>query len=129
MSEPCRNYKNTLADTIITVEGSRFNSMKKVPIQLSIKVYELNYGPVLDYEIKSNIPFTHPMDWDDHPFMYCKQHGEQSNRYTSENIIDDTPAVRLLVQELVEKEPFKLYTTTDCTHRARLIAALENFWS
>jgi hypothetical protein len=129
MTEPCSNYKSTLAETTLTVECMRFNSVKKVPVQLSIKIYELNYGPVLDYEIKCNVPYTHPMEWDDHPFMYCKQDDEQPKRYKSENIIDDTPAVRAIIQELVKKEPFQLYTTTDCSHRARLIAALETFWS
>lgn len=136
-SQPCRNYKSTLVDTIITISSSgssfdnddEFNGMDRVPIQVTIKAYELSYGPVIDYDIKVSVPYTNPMDWDDHPFMYLKQDNAQEKRTTSGNIIDDTPAVRAILQELVKAEPFKLYTTTDCTHRARLIAALDSFWS
>ena len=138
MPQPCENYKSTLVDTVITVQGTKMTTdscdfteeaSDTTPIQVSIKVYELNYGPVLDYTITSSIPFTNVMDWTDHPLMYVKKNHYDEKKSISENIIDDTPAVRLLIQELAAKEPFKLYTTTDCTHRARLIQALETFWS
>lgn len=129
MSEPCRKYKSTLVDTVFTVNASSFNSTRGIPIQVSFKAYELSYRPVINYTITVNVPFTHPMDWSDHPFMFSKQDNEEQNKYESANIIDDTPAVRAIIQELAQKEPFKLYTTTDCTHRARLIQALESFWS
>jgi hypothetical protein len=137
MSEPCPNYKSTLVDTVITVEGLPFaidkcgfteEASTTTPIQVSIKAYELNYGPVIDYTIKCSVPFTDLMHWSDHPFMFSNK--ERSGKKTrSTNIIDDTPAVRAILQELAAKEAFQLYTTTDCTHRARLIQSLENFWS
>jgi hypothetical protein len=137
MSDPCPNYKSTLVDTVITVQGTRFDvdscgfteeESGTTPIQVSMKAYELNYGPVLDYTIRCSVPFTDLMHWSDHPFMFSNK--EQSGKKTtSTNIIDDTPAVRAILEELAAKEPFKLYTTTDCTHRARLIQALESFWS
>jgi hypothetical protein len=137
MSESCPNYHSTLVDTVITVQGTRFivdncdfteEASNTTPIQVYITVYELNYGPALDYTIKCSIPFTDVMDWADHPFMYSNK-GQSGKKTRSSNIIDDTPAVRAIIEELATKEPFKLYTTTDCTHRARLIQALESFWS
>lgn len=138
MSNPCENYKITLVDTVIVVQGTRMTmdscdfaeeAEDTTPIHLAIKAYELNYGPVIDFTITSSVPFTNVMDWTDHPLMYVKKNHYDEKKSISEHIIDDTPAVRLLLQELAQKEPFKLYTTTDCTHRARLIQALENFWS
>ncbi len=136
---PCDNYKSTLVDTVITVKGSRFDLYGSddgdggsSDIKVTIKAYELTYGPVIDLTIKVNIPYTSPMNWSDHPFMYLRQDKgvkEPTPRSYMGDIIDDTPAVRAILTELAQTEPFKLYTTTDCTHRAALIASLEYFWS
>ena len=45
------------------------------------------------------------------------------------NIIEDTPAIRAMIMELVSEEKRNLYTTTDCTYKARLIKAIASFWS
>jgi hypothetical protein len=50
------------------------------------------------------------------------------NKVKVQEIIDDTPAVRALLQELVAPAS-KLYTTTDCTHKGSIIQALSLFWS
>ena len=96
------------------------------PITLTIKVIELDYGPVLDFKVKSDIPF-HNNTTDEHPFMYSKEY--MSGEYKTGSIIDDTPAVRALIQELSFWDQTKLYTTTHCTHVARLIRAINGFWS
>jgi hypothetical protein len=72
-----------------------------------------------------------PDSWDDHPLMMCRDLSDKNItavRVAGE-ILDDTPAVRAMLSELCSVEESKHYTGTDCSHRARLIAALEKFWS
>ena len=137
MSKPCHRYESTLIDTTITVDGSKFDlydyggDTGPTPIQVKVTAYKLDYGPVIDLTITVNVPYTGPMNWSDHPLMLTKQDRDDKNAHRSSigEIIDDTPAVRAILNELVQPEKFKLYTTTDCTHRAALIASLEFFWS
>ncbi len=137
MSKPCHRYESTLIDTTITVDGSKFDMFGygegngPVPIQVKITAYKLDYGPVIDLTITVSVPYTSPMDWSDHPFMLTKRDRDDKKTPKSSvgEIIDDTPAVRAILTELAQPEKFKLYTTTDCTHRAALIASLEFFWS
>jgi hypothetical protein len=122
------NVKSTLHDVTLTIHGSRFMSDTKVPIMLTIVVKELNYGPVLDIMIHADVPFTGTMDWDDHPLSRVdKEHLVGKKKV--EEIIDDTPAIRAVIAELANPEKQNLYTTTDCTHRAQLIAFLASCWS
>jgi len=118
-------YKSTIADTTIIVFGSNMKQDENIPITLTIKAYELNYGPVIELTITVDIEYD-PY-WSDHPFRHIEKYVE-SKKIVSD-IIDDTPAIRSIIKELTQKEPFKLYTTTDCTHRAGLIKALSYFWS
>jgi len=92
---------------------------------MTVKALELDYGPVIDFSVTIDRPFKDTGDWADHPFMYA---GTLESPTEIANIVEDTPAVRALIAELVE-EPKKLYTGTDCSHRARLIKAIMGFWS
>lgn len=122
------NVKSILHDVTLTIHGSGMYSVTKIPITLRILVKELKYGPVLDLTITSNVPYTNLLDWDDHPLMRVeKKHLIDGKKV--EEIIDDTPAIRAVIAELVNKDELKLYTTTDCTHRAQLIAFLTTVWS
>ena len=118
-------YKSTIADTTIIVDGSNMKYTEKRPIKLTIKAYELNYGPVIDLTITVDIKYDNY--WSDHPFKHIDNYDD--SKYIVSDIIDDTPAIRSIIKELIQKEPFNLYTTTDCTHRAGLIKALSYFWS
>lgn len=117
--------KSVLVKSNITVLGNK--SGQHVPITLSINAIELNYGPVIDITIRADVPYheTGFVDWSDHPFMWAKH--VEKGAYIS-NIVDDTTAVRALIDELVAPEK-ELYTTTNCTHKGRLIRAICNFWS
>jgi hypothetical protein len=90
----------------------------------------LKYASVIELLITSDTPYdsNNPMEWDDHPFKYVDSNHIENND-TVADIIDDTPATRALIEELAEFEPKKLYTTTDCTHRSRIIRSLTLFWS
>ena len=127
MSLP-RRWKSTLVDTVITVIGTKdeHGTRTNVPIDMKICAYELDYGPVIDVEIKCNIGYQ-PGIWIDHPLNLVEP-GSLIDYEVSE-IIDDTPATRAIIAELANPVKKNLYTTTDCSYRAALIASLKNFWS
>jgi hypothetical protein len=118
--------KSLLAKTVITVTGNR--SGVRVPITISVEAIELNYGPLIDLTISVSHPLTTPMDWDDHPFMFITKF-ESDDKSRVGNIIDATPATRALLDELLQTEKRSLYTTTECSHKGRIIRALSLFWS
>lgn len=119
------HLKEVLVNTAIVVTGANDND-DNVKITLDIKAGVLSYGPVIDFQVTSSIPFTNLAFWADHPFMCSKEYMEGN---TVGNIVEDTPAIRVLIMELVSSEKRKLYTTTDCTYKARLIKAIASFWS
>jgi len=116
--------KSLLAKTVITVIGNKRG--RDVPINLTIEAVELNYAPLINITITSDVPFSNLVEWDDHPFMHVK---EVENGDSYENIIDDTAATRAIIDELVKNNIKKLYTTTNCTHVSHLINAISHFWS
>jgi hypothetical protein len=116
--------KSVLVDTTITVLGA--NNHDDVSITLKVKAIELDYGPVIDFQVVSSVPFTNMIDWADHPLMCSKEYMEDG---IVANIVDDTPAIRAMIMELVSSEKRVLYMSTDCTYKARLIKAIASFWS
>ena len=119
------NMKNVLVDSTITVFGSKIYQ-EDIPIQLHIKVLELSYGSVLDFEVTASMKFTNLVEWSDHPLMCSTEYMENK---TVANIIEDTPVIRAMIEELTNGPKRKLHTTTDCTYKARLIKAIASFWS
>jgi len=117
--------KATLLKTVITVSGKKDGYI--VPITLQIDAVTLNYAPLIHYTIKCDVPYYEKdaLDWDDHPFRFVKSLESSTE---AGNIIDDTEATRALIMDLAA-EPKKMYTTTDCSHKGRLISALSLFWS
>ena len=115
----------TEINTTITVQGNRDGII--TPINLSLVVKPRPNAPLLDFTITCDVPFFKQdrLDWKDHPLMYCEhlEHGR-----TVGNIIDDTPVARVILDEL-QKPTETLYTTTECSHKGRLIRALCLFWS
>jgi hypothetical protein len=119
-----KHTKSILVDTRITVIGD--NNGNDIPIILNIRAIELDYGPVIDFQVMSSVTFTNMSNWSDHPFMCSTEYME--NNMVS-NIIEDTPCIRAMIMELASEEKRTLYTTTDCTYKARLIKAIASFWS
>ena len=119
-----KHTKSILCDKRITVIGS--NDDGDIPIEVHVKAIELDYGPVIDFEVSVSIPFTNFMEWSDHPFSSSKEYIEDNKVV---NIIEDTPVIRAMIAELVSEEKRNLYTTTDCTYKSRLIKAIASFWS
>lgn len=129
MSDPVwlnKHTKSVLAKTVITVIGDKDGN--DIPVDLTIEALILDYGPLIHLDIKCSVPLYAKefLDWADHPFLFLKDI-EQGN--TVGNIIDDTPATRALIEELIKPLNTKLYTTTPCTHIRRLIQSLQLFWS
>ena len=118
-----KHTKSILCDTKITVIGSKDDD---ISIELHVKAIELDYGPVIDFEVSTSHPFTNIMEWPDHPFLCSKEYMEDDK---VANIIEDTPCIRAMIMELVSPVKHKLHTTTDCTYKARLIKAIASFWS
>lgn len=118
-----KHTKSILCDKTVLVIGSNDDD---VSIELHVKAIELDYGPVIDFEVSASHPFTNIMEWSDHPFSCSKEYME-GNKVA--NIIEDTPLIREMIMELVSSEKRKLHTTTDCTYKARLIKAIASFWS
>ena len=119
-----KHTKSVLCDTVITVLGA--NNDENVPIILKVKAIELDYGPVIEFQVVPSIPFTNMLEWSEHPLMCSKEYMEDG---VVANIIDDTPVIRAMIMELVSLEKRTLHTTTDCTYKARLIKAIASFWS
>jgi len=117
--------KSVLVDTSFTVDSALDGV--ETPVSVHIRVLELNYGPVLYFEAKSSVPMDDSDLWDEHPFQWSKKWLEDSS--TVANIIDDTPAIRAMIQELVSTEKREFYTGTEAGHKARLINAIAMFWS
>ena len=119
-----KHTKSVICDKTITVIGS--NEDDDVSIELHVKAIELDYGPVIDFEVSASIPFTNIMEWSDHPLAFSTEYSEDGK---VANIIEDTPCIRAMIMELVSLEKRNLHTTTDCTYKARLIKAIASFWS
>ena len=127
-----KRTKSVLVDKSIVITGSNMSSIADQSITLTVKAIELNYGPVISFSVTVDKPCNNQYnwgdwryDWDDHPFMYIDPEGSP---YEIGNIVEDTPAIRALIEELVA-EPKNMYTTTDCTHRGRLLKAIMSFFS
>lgn len=116
--------KSVLIDTTLTVD-SALNGVD-TPVSIHILVQELNYGPLLHFAVVSSIPMNDSDLWDDHPFQYSNVWLEGT---MVANIIEDTPAIRAMIHELVSTEKRELYCGTDAGHKARLIHAIAMFWS
>jgi hypothetical protein len=127
--------KSVLADTTVEVIANKFNSRDPVLIKMHVKAIELNYGPCIHFRVRVDNAFTQSMDWDDHPFLGATKDSDKHEPENSKgvvevgDIVDDTPAVRAMIAELVQKGERNLYVGTDCTHRARLISCIRMFWS
>ena len=96
-----------------------------IPVTLTVHVKSHTYGPALSIAITPDIPYV-KYKWADHPLMYVKPNYIEDG--IAANIVEDTPAIRALIEELLG-DPLNLYTTTNCTHKGRLIRAILSFWS
>lgn len=109
----------------LVVMGVKEDEEDDVPVTLTLHAKSHTYGPVMTVKVTPDIPYV-KHKWADHPLMYVQSNYIEKG--VAANIVEDTPAIRALIDELVGQPP-KLYTTTDCTHKGRLIRAILSFWS
>lgn len=130
--------RSVLADVTITVMANRAQERDDIPVKLTIKAIELNYGPCIHFEATVDVGFVPKgWHWDDHPFRGATKDSDTHEPENSSaagvtsisDIVDDTPAVRALITEVANPMPPKLYVGTECTHRARLLSAIRSFWA
>ncbi len=140
-----KHTRSVLADVKIPVKCRRAQEVEEVTVTLHVKAIELDYGPCIQFSATVDIPFeSKGWFWDDHPFGGALKHSDSSEPVNSKpvkgvegatlvtsvgDIVDDTPAVRALIQELADPAQQKLYVGTDATHRARLIMSIRAFWA
>jgi hypothetical protein len=107
--------------TEIVVTGiTDMNHYVPIKMEIEIKIYELN----IDLIIRVDKP--HALGkWDDHPFNIINR-SSITNIY--KNRITKTRSTLTMLSELITPIPIYNKHTTDCTHRAQLIAALDHFW-
>jgi hypothetical protein len=93
-------------------------------VNLSVKVVALKHGP-LAIDIRVDSPYRIG-EWITHPFLHVDPMLIEKNCVIG-NIVEDTPAVRALIDELVKPLP-NMYTSDDISHYGRLIKAINLFW-
>jgi hypothetical protein len=121
-----KHTKSILFDKEITLKCTQMDDIgNELDIILHIKAIELNYGPVLNLTITASIPYMKDT-FEDHPFMFVSPDHLEEGQIGE--IIDDTPAIRSLIEELCA-EPCRLYTGTWEDHCKRIIKSLTFFWS
>jgi hypothetical protein len=123
-----KHTKSVLHDISYTVIGHRCGERENVPIVIHVKAIELDYGPCIDWSLTASVPCSRG-EWDDHPLSLIRAMKDAGPVSSCGEILEDTPAVRAMLAELCQSSERKMYSTTDTTHRARLIAALEMMWS
>ena len=119
--------KSVLVDRHMVVAAVK-NCDEEVAVDIHVVAIELNYGPVIYFNVRSSIAMKDNDMWDNHPFQWAKEYIDDEDG-TVGNIIDDTPAVRAMIEELISTEQRKFYSGTDAGHNARLIKAIAMFWS
>jgi hypothetical protein len=118
-----KHTKSVLLDKKITLQCTQNDN--DVDIDLHIKAIELDYGPVINLTITASLPYK-LNKFEDHPFMFVAPDHIEDGHIAE--ILDDTPAIRSLIEEL-SGEPRKLYTGTWGDHCKRIIKSLTFFWS
>jgi hypothetical protein len=118
--------KSTLLDKTIDMNGYKdsfdFNPTY-VKLKLRVHLLELENNQ-LALKLSTNIPMKENEDWSLHPFRYLKS----KNLKSICGILNDTPAVRQIIDDLVNPNKFKLCTTYDIDYRAHLIENLSKFF-
>ncbi len=106
---------SVIMDTSIETEG----------IVLFVKVVSLKYGP-LQCTLHTEKAFSGDIT-ENHPFMYMDTRYVTAGRTVCE-FVEDTPAIRAILQEIATPDAVEMFTTTQICHKARLIKSLVNFW-
>lgn len=111
--------KSILVDTKIVMSAATRD--KNTTTDVHVQAIELNYGALIYFRVQTSIPFTKTEEWFAHPLMFSSNYMDGSPD-TVANIVDDTPAIRAMIEELVSSNRIDV-------HKARLINAILSFWN
>jgi len=109
--------KRILLDTVIVVTLDKEDDVSQ-SADLYVRAIELTYGHSLYFEAACPVLIKDANQWISHPFMYSNKY---LDGYVVGNIIDDTLAIRAMIEELI--------STNTTRHKARLIKAISSFWT
>jgi hypothetical protein len=115
--------KSTKVNTVIDMSCLK-DSTDLDPINVDVKVrvtvLELGNNQIA-LKVSTNVPMKEGEFWSQHPFGTIRKKGTLQS---ITGILNDTPTVRQMIDDLVSTNTWKLYVTYDCDYRSHLIASL-----
>ncbi len=117
---------STLLDKTIDMVGNKDSSeFYPINVKLKLRVHLLELeNNQLALKLSTNVPMKDSEEWTLHPFRYLKH----KNLKSICGILNDTPAIRQIIDDLVNPDKFKLYTSYDIDYRAHLIENLSKLF-
>jgi hypothetical protein len=117
-------FHNLVIDMIGHKEDHDTGDTIEVNIKIRINALILNNNK-LAIKISTNVPIKEGERWDLHPFRMIDSNKEKTS-YSG--ILNDTPAIRQMIEDLVSPIKRKLYVTYDIDYRAHLIGNLHKLF-
>ena len=118
------NVKSVIHNCILDLVGDKTDdaTADSINVKLKLKVHALLLdNNQIALKISTNVPIKDGEWWDMHPFRRIHDNKEKTT-YTG--ILNDTPAVRQMLNDLVTPGKWKLYVTYDISYREGLIENL-----
>jgi hypothetical protein len=117
-------FHNLVIDTIGHKEDHDTGDTIEVNLKVRVNALILNNNK-LAIKISTNVPIKEGERWDLHPFRIIDNNKEKTS-YSG--ILNDTPAIRQMIEDLVSPIKRKLYVTYDIDYRAHLIGNLHKLF-
>jgi len=118
-----QHVKSTKINTVINMnchkDSIEFDQID-VEVKIRVTVLELENNQIA-LKISTNIPMAEGESWSQHPFRCIEEKGPIKN---ITGILNDTPAIRQMIDDLISTNTWNLYVTYDCDYRSHLIASL-----
>ena len=92
--------------TSFDFEGTKKDG-SKFPMKMSVKAYDLDYGPCIDFETIVSTPFGE--QFKEHPYRGIQLDYDSGNIMKGD-YIDSTPAIKQMIKDLIDSNIRKLYT-------------------
>ena len=118
------NVKSVIHNSILELIGKKNDdeTADSIDVKIKLKVHALLLdNNQIALKISTNVPIKDGEWWDMHPFRYI--HDNKEKTFYS-GILNNTPAICQMLNDLVTPNKWKLYTTYDITYREHLIENL-----
>jgi len=123
-----KNIKSVFHNTVIDMIGQKedYDNGDTIEVKIKMRVNALILdNNKLAIKISTNVPIKEGERWDLHPFRMININKEK-NAYSG--ILNDTPAIRQMIDDLISPINRKLYVTYDIDYRAHLIGNLHKLF-